>query len=82
MGAVFMSNQYCRVICTPVRNYKKRFLFLLRHDANWTGRDVGQYLCFLQLVAMKKKTSVLWHLLLIAALDIPLVLFDPVKTLH
>lgn len=23
MGAVFMSYQYCRVICTPVRNYKK-----------------------------------------------------------
>lgn len=82
MGAVFMSYQYCRVICTPVRNYKKISVLIKTYDANWTGRDVGQYLCFLQLVAMKKKTSVLWHLLLIAALDIPLVLFDPVKTLH
>lgn len=46
------------------------------------GMSDSIYVSWIQLVSMKKKTSVLWHLLLIAALDMPLVLFDPVKTLH
>lgn len=69
---------YYVVICIMVSNYKKISV------SNWTAliKDVECYLYFVQLVSMKKKTSVLWHLLLIAALDMPLVLFDSVKTLH